>query len=359
MKKRLPLLAAGWIAAMLAGCGGGGDSSAPAPPAPDVIRMNFARVEHTATRLSDGTVLIVGGYDDSGDNVATPEIYVPSGNAFVALGTDIDVGSHTATLLDDGKVLIVGGPSAWIFNPSDNSVTATTGPPTRSRTGHTATKLSDGDVLVVGGWNSNHTAEIYDAASGTFSATGDTTVSRYRHTADLLSSGKVLVLGGESEYTTTEDLYNAGAFAVSNNSQYLYRHATSELADHTILITGSYSPSTGLYGNVPQIYTPAFDMYTPVSNLVTVRRSHTSTTLNNGNVLIVGGENASGYLSSAEIYSGGSFSLTGSMEEARRYHTATRLANGKVLIAGGEGGGGVSGTAEIYSPSTGAFSSVY
>ena len=66
-------------------------------------------------------------------------------------------------------------------------------------TDHTATLLPSGKVLVAGGYDDGGTlssAELYDPASGTWTATGSLGTARYDHTATLLPSGKVLVAGG-------------------------------------------------------------------------------------------------------------------------------------------------------------------
>ena len=81
--------------------------------------------------------------------------------------------------------------------------------------------------------------------------------------------------------------------------------------------------------------------------MTTVRFSHTATLLNNGQVLIAGGD--AGILS-AELYdpTTGIFTATGSMDDGRENQTATLLSNGQVLIAGGND----STLAELYLPGT-------
>ncbi|MBX0328115.1 hypothetical protein K2Z83_10540 [Oscillochloris sp. ZM17-4] len=163
-----------------------------------------------------------------------------------------------------------------------------------ARTDHTATLLASGQVLVVGGSGSSgylSSAELYDPATGNWSATGSLATARRRHTATLLASGQVLVVGG------------------SDGSGYL---SSAEV----------YDPTTGSWSDV--------------GSLSTARQYHTATLLLDGTVLVVGGSDGSGYLSSAERYdpATGSWSPTDSLASARGIHTATLLASGQVLVVG-------------------------
>lgn len=85
------------------------------------------------------------------------------------------------------------------------------------------------------------------------------------------------------------------------------------------------------------------------------RIGHTATLLNNGQVLVAGGEDSQSHLiAAAELYNPatGTWAVTGSLATPRIDHTATLLANGEVLVAGGVSSG-YTATAELYNPSTG------
>jgi N-acetylneuraminic acid mutarotase len=181
--------------------------------------LNMIRFNHTGTLLSDGRVLIAGGrfqYLSINNVLTNAEIFDPvSGNWTNTgpLNTAREI--HTATLLSDGRVLVVGGyndsigilNSAELYNPSTGLWTVTA-PLNKRREFHTATLLPNGKVLVAGGAAEvscgslfcvnifTNSAELFDPVNGAWTLTAPLNAARGYQTATLLPSGKVLIAGG-------------------------------------------------------------------------------------------------------------------------------------------------------------------
>src|SRR5262249_5547054 len=101
--------------------------------------------------------------------------------------------AHTATLLTDGTVLVAGGngivATTEIYDPATGAWSVT-GSLNTARYGQTATLLRDGRVLIAGGSSFLASAEVYDPATGSWSVTGSLSVGREGHTATLLPNDK-------------------------------------------------------------------------------------------------------------------------------------------------------------------------
>ena len=127
-----------------------------------------------------------------------------------------------------------------------------------------------------------------------------------------------------------------------------------------LVVGGQQGLSTAAIG-AADLYDPATGTFSSTGGLNTSRYLHTATLLNDGTVLIVGGQINGVSVSTAEIYHPGSGTFTFTTNHpitARAEHTATLLADGTVLITGGINDSGIQQTAEIYTPGNQTFTAV-
>jgi hypothetical protein len=103
--------------------------------------------------------------------------------------------------------------------------------------------LPNGKVLVAGGYNGAFTGvELYDPASGTWSATSGLATARDIHTATLLLNGNVLVAAGNSSsgYLTSAELYDISLGFIRPDWQPQISTATAPLVlGSSLTLTGS------------------------------------------------------------------------------------------------------------------------
>ena len=169
--------------------------------------------------------------------------------------------------------------------------------------GHSATLLPDGRVLVISGtWRGGaygatvNSAELWDPVEGSSTPTGRLVTGRPTATATLLSDGRVLVVGG---------------------------------------FGGLAYPSTAVAA--AEVWDAASDSFREAGELAQPRVLHTATLLQDGRVLVIGGDGPDGQLASAEVWDPTTerFRSAGSLAAPRTGHTATPLADGRVLVLGG------------------------
>jgi hypothetical protein len=131
-------------------------------------------------------------------------------------------------------------------------------------------------------------------------------------------------------------------------------HTATLLPSGKVLVAGGYNSSGSL--SSAELYDPASNAWSTAGAIATARYKHTATLLPSGKVLVVGGYNGN-TLSSAELYDPASntWSTAGAIATARYDHTATLLPSGKVLVAGGYGTAYLS-SAELYDPASNTWS---
>jgi len=264
------------------------------------------------------------------------------------------------TLLVNGKVLITGGArdalAAELYDPATGTFTAT-GNMIYGR--GSCTLLLDGRVLCIGAG-----AEFYDPLTGTFTARGTTTAGGI---ATLLGNGKVLITGvgdtAELYDPATDKFAPTGAYAGDfYYGTFYYPETATLLPDGRVLIVGNAAGDG--YLERDELYDPVTGTFKLTGKTHTfncrddILLGHTATLLANGKVLLTGGgQEDCGTTRLAELYDPATETLTvtGNMTMARAGHSATLLPNGTVLIAGGQYGGPIT-SAELYNPATGTFS---
>jgi hypothetical protein len=340
---------------------------------PTTSVMHTPRLNHTATLLDNGKVLIAGGADYTTTAIittATAELYDPTTGTFNyttdASSTQTNMAnprqSHTASLLPTGTVLIAGGgyyqpgtltilSGAEIYDPNSGTFSSTASL-NQARDTHAATVLSDGTVLVTGGHYYTGTgatltevvlnsAEVYNSASQSWTTlTNPMVYARLSHTSTLLPSGKVLIAGGTvgGFPSNTAEIYDpvAGTFtAVPGGMAYARQGHTATLMDNgVVLIAGGVqgvqtSPADPYSA---ELYDPQNNTFTKAADMTAVRVFHTAVALPNGTVLIAGG----GPLAT-EVYDpfNNTFTVAGALNADRSLFTATLLDTGSVLLAAG------------------------
>ena len=334
----------------------------------------------TATALMDGSVLVTGGERfDLPVVLKSADIYDPRSGYWTSLpNMGRERGKHTATLLEDGRVLVAGGVTwesglnTWgsceLYDPATGHWTAAASMP-RPRYGHIAFRLQDGRVLAAGGWSSQDfrtesavtSAEIYDPATDTWTPTGEMNRPRGLPMGTVLPDGRVLVAGGilyrDRDAVESAEIYDPRTGRWMETASMSSKRG---LASLTLLPDGRVLVAGGVDGKEPvasaEIYDPGSGTWSRAAPMGRPRFWHWAALLQDGRVLVSGSWFPPGELDrAAEAYDPAtdSWVSTGAMIKQRGAGEAVVLPDGRVIAVGGSDGDRESlASSEVYDPTT-------
>lgn len=356
--------------------------------------------------LSPGLNIIqLTAFDESGLSTTDTLLAIHMSAQFQPTAIELPqpLGGHTATLLTNGTVLVAGGagevggvasPNAYTLPPRTAAFQTNEPDLLTARTGHTATLVGDGRVLITGGSRRDSpadladlvtTAEVYDPIDRTITEVpivGDP-IRRTDHTAllHITSRGQTLdILGGRGNIRSEEDPLlgtrrDLRSFLFRNDSLFALHpgtgpfiepvagHAETPLALLGVAEPGRYLITNGFFTDtVSDSLNFILDYNDPLglqalsaAPLSLARTHHAATLLRGGFVAFFGGRRAtpSSAIEGVELYLDEAnqtlrIPVTSTTLGKRFDLTATNVAFGRILLLGGFGPDGTGSTTSAF-----------
>lgn len=310
--------------------------------------MTVARTGHTATRVPNGDVVVVGG-------AATVERFSDDAGWAPDPSLPDRLDGHTATVLRTGELFVIGGANAagvtaktWLRNRDD--LTWREGPSLRApRRDHATHVLPDGRLLVFGGRGEDGsvlaTTELLDTERGVWSLGAPMARARVGMGHALIPRGVVVVFGGEGAdgaplvetefYVPGTDEWRAAGRMQTPRSR--FGHALTPRGD-ILAMGGSATPSAA----------ELFD-----SELGEWRSVGEPGRLHEAPTLFASNDWAINVVSEASMSDRYEPTMRGFVESASPNtaisgRVATALADGRVLLSGGSVGADAVDTASFF-----------
>jgi N-acetylneuraminic acid mutarotase len=285
-----------------------------------------ARLDHTATTLADGRILVVGGEqrfevgdeDVRAEALRSVELYLPAAGLWTqAAPLHQARAGHRALLLPDGTVLIFGGyvqgadrlidvTTAERFDPTSGSWTELDGPD-GSTIVDAPVVLRDGRVFTIGGFGTwpdgRMRPELFDPTTNTWSKGSRAPEIRVYPAVTQLPDSTVLVAGGALDIPDgppgpTDDAWRYDPVAdtwrrVASMAFEVFDGRAFSLPDGRVLVIDD---------SRAQVYDPVADRWTALAAGRGSRTNNNVTLLPDGRILLAGSSSCSEFSEVVEIY---------------------------------------------------------
>ncbi len=331
-------------------------NSAAAVTAKEQLAMHSPRSAHTVTLLDNGDALIAGGMHVLQQATATTEIYhARSGKFSQGPQLPIPLQSHSANKLANGAVLLVGGydgskvrDEVYLFQPNSQRFIKL-GKLSSPRMSHSSAVLPNGNLLVIGGYSKDmqvlDSAEIFDLRTLTSQiVTATMSVPRLSHSSLVLDDGRVAIIGGHQGKGSQTKVHSSieyfdpatGKFELGGQMQFpRHKHDSLLLPDGSILVVAGSNKQDwrGRY-NHAEIYDTKSDISTQLIQLNQPRFKirDTAILLDNGQVLLTAGARQAELV---DIKNGTARMLPFNFGQDLAFARALKLLDGSVLVTGG------------------------
>ncbi|MBE2316088.1 hypothetical protein DVA67_008880 [Solirubrobacter sp. CPCC 204708] len=305
--------------------------------------------------LPNGDALLIGGWTGTGAALTAAARYDAATKTWSAAhGLQDRRATATAVTLPDGRVLVSGGErlhdgyylsqGGEVFDPATGDWSAA-GSPLQTRVGHRSVVLADGRVLAVGGAINfiNAMAETWNPVTNTWRVTGPSLRYRQYPAVARLKDGRVLAAGGGF----TREVANADIYSPKTNrwtpvaDMRVPRVGATAvtLSDGRVLVSGGfhYRDAAGALTHPAldsaEIYDPATNTWSDAPDMAAAHgEGSVSVRLTDGSALVLGGGTA---VTERFDPATNTWTTLGSLSVARGDVSAARLSDGSVLAVGG------------------------
>jgi hypothetical protein len=317
-------------------------------------KMAFPRSGHTATLLPDGRVFFAGGICPGTDSCQTStEIFDPTTGVSVASGMlEQPRKDHLAILEPDGRVLLIGGGTLELFDPPSGRSAILDWKVTPRLRGQ-AHRLGDGNLLLACGLE--YSAEILNIRDGSLQRIGSSVMAPFCLASAALPGDKLFFASQDMALFLLDRTTTAWKYSRSKSYydwDYLLGRSSTLLPNGRVLVAGGTGRT-----HIAWQPAPIFELFDPDSVsqtdsfLLSSRQYHADCLSPDGLILSGGSAIPEEIPLETSLFFPGVASaeiirLDGSRTERRldllrpRFrHTCTLLNDGSVLLAGGESSG--------------------